>query len=95
MAHLLGVSAQTAEVQREFREREHLPDELLSDAGLEMAKGLGRPTFEYGGIRLLKRVKMAVEAGRVVRVWYSVFPADRNVEEVLEWLEGRRDGGRE
>ncbi|KAF4421547.1 Ankyrin repeat and protein kinase domain-containing protein 1 [Colletotrichum fructicola] len=46
VAHLFGVSAQTAEVQREFREREHLPYELLSDAGLEMARGLGLPTFD-------------------------------------------------
>ncbi|KAL3291157.1 ankyrin repeat protein [Colletotrichum asianum] len=70
VAHLFGVSAQTAEVQREFREREHLPYELLSDAGLEMARGLGLPTFEYGGMRLLKRFTMAIEGGRVVRVWY-------------------------
>ncbi|KAK1847345.1 alkyl hydroperoxide reductase thiol specific antioxidant mal allergen [Colletotrichum chrysophilum] len=95
VAHLFGVSTQTVEVQREFREREHLPYELLSDAGLEMARGLGLPTFEYGRMRLLKRVTMAVEGGRVVTVWYPVFPADRNVEEVLEWLEGRRVGGRE
>ncbi|KAF4484768.1 Peroxiredoxin Q [Colletotrichum fructicola Nara gc5] len=94
VAHLFGVSAQTAEVQREFREREHLPYELLSDAGLEMARGLGLPTFEYGGARLLKRITMAVEGGRVVRVWYPVFPADRNVQEVLEWLEGRGVRGR-
>ncbi|KAH9238215.1 hypothetical protein K456DRAFT_1826738, partial [Colletotrichum gloeosporioides 23] len=98
VAHLFGVSAQTAEVQREFREREHLPYELLSDAGSEMARGLGLPTFEYGGVRLLKRVTMAFEAVRVVRVWYPVFPPDRNVEEVWsgwrgEGMEGGSDLG--
>jgi len=35
------------------------------------------------------RPTLAVDEGKVVRVWYPVFPPDRSAEEVLEWLRGR------
>jgi peroxiredoxin len=31
-----------------------------------------------------------VERGRIERIWYPVFPPDRNAETVLAWL-GERD----
>ena len=31
-----------------------------------------------------------VEGGRIVKVWYPVFPPDRNAETVLAWLRERR-----
>jgi len=41
---------------------------------------------------LLRRATLAVEEGRVVRVWYPVFPPDRSAAEVVEWLEARKKG---
>ena len=39
---------------------------------------------------LYKRLTLVAEAGRIVKVFYPVFPPDRNAAEVLGWLVGRR-----
>lgn len=90
-----GVSTQTTAYQREFVERNHVPFALLSDAELRLTRALRLPTFEYpvtsGGPRtLLRRMAWYVEGGRIRRVWYPVFPPDRNAETVLAWLRGGR-----
>jgi peroxiredoxin len=33
---------------------------------------------------------LVAEAGRIVKVFYPVFPPDRNAEEVLAWLKSSR-----
>jgi peroxiredoxin (alkyl hydroperoxide reductase subunit C) len=38
---------------------------------------------------LYKRVTLVLEAGKVAKVFYPVFPPDRNAAEVLAWLRGR------
>jgi peroxiredoxin len=35
---------------------------------------------------LLKRLTLVVRDGRIEKVFYPVFPPDRNAEEVLDWL---------
>ena len=85
-AAVIGISAQTTAEQREFAEREHIPFPLLSDSGLELAAVLRLPTFEAAGMTLYKRLTFVAEAGRIVKVFYPVFPPDRNAAEVLAWL---------
>ena len=89
-AEVLGLSAQSAEEQAGFAEREHLPFALLSDPLLELAAALRLPTFEAGGMRLYKRITLVVENGAIAKVFYPVFPPDRNAAEVLAWLRERR-----
>lgn len=89
-----GVSTQTTAYQREFVERNHVPFALLSDAELRLTRALKLPTFEFpvvsgGPSTLIRRMAWYVEAGRIVRVWYPVFPPDRNAEVVLTWLRDR------
>ena len=91
---VFGVSTQTTSYQREFVEENHVPFELLSDADLALARALRLPTFEYpvasgGGSTLLKRMAWYADRGRIEKVWYPVFPPDRNAETVLEWLRAR------
>jgi peroxiredoxin len=81
-----GVSTQSSDYQREVRGRLNLPFELLSDERLELTHALGLPTFEADGMTLLKRMALIVRGGRIVRVFYPVFPPDRNAEDVLAWL---------
>ncbi len=45
------------------------------------------PMFEIGGIQLLKRVTLIAKDGKVVKVFYPVFPPDRNAYEVVDWLQ--------
>ncbi|KAH8745566.1 putative thiol-specific antioxidant protein [Diaporthe sp. PMI_573] len=82
---LFGLSTQSTEIQEEFRERSHIPYDILSDAKLEFACALRLPLFEYEGNQLVKRLTLAIHKGRIVKHWYPVFPPDKNVYEVLEW----------
>lgn len=91
---VFGISTQDDGYQREFVERNHVPFEMLSDRRLALTRALRLPTFEYpvdrgGPSTLIKRMAWFVEAGRIARIWYPVFPPDRNARMVLEWLEAR------
>jgi Peroxiredoxin len=85
-ATVVGISTQTPAEQREFAEREHIPFALLSDTDRRLGAELNLPTFEVEGMTLYKRLTFGAEAGRIVKVFYPVFPPDRNAEEVLAWL---------
>lgn len=87
-----GVSTQDSAYQREAKERNRLNYELLSDEKGEFADALRLPTFEWKGVRLIKRLTMAVREGTVVKVWYPVFPPDRSAAQVLEWLDEEAKG---
>ena len=88
-ASVFGVSCQDTEYQRELVERAHLPYEILSDAEFRLTEALRLPTFEYRGMRLIKRLALWTEAERIVKVFYPVFPPNRNAEEVISWLRSR------
>ena len=89
-AHVFGLSTQDTTYQREAAGRLHLPFELLSDAGLQLANALNLPTFEVDGMKLIKRVTLIARDGVIVKVFYPVFPPDRNAGEVLAWLTATR-----
>jgi len=85
-ASVVGISAQSPAEQAEFATREHIPFPLLSDKGLQLAATLRLPTFEVEGMILYKRLTLIAESCRIVKVFYPVFPPDRNAAEVLGWL---------
>ena len=72
---------------REMAERLHLPFEILSDAKLTFANALKLPTFEAGGMSLIKRLTLIIRGGRIETVFYPVFPSNENAARVLAWLE--------
>jgi peroxiredoxin len=83
---IAGISAQAAEEQREFATREQIPFPLLSDSDLKLATELRLPSFEVEGMTLYRRLTFIAEAGHIAKVFYPVFPPDRNAAEVLDWL---------
>jgi peroxiredoxin len=85
----VGLSAQTIEDQREAGERLRLPQAVAADPQLHIADALDLPTFEFGGRRLYKRLTLVAEQGRIVKVFYPVFPPDENAAEVVAWLRNR------
>jgi peroxiredoxin len=89
-ASLLGLSAQTATEQAEFAEREGIPYPIVSDDSLQLADELGLPTFEVDGMTLYKRLTFVARGGTIRRVFYPVFPPDRNAADVLAWLDQAR-----
>jgi peroxiredoxin len=88
-AQVFGLSTQTTTYQHEMTDRLHLPYEVLSDAEFQLTEALALPTFEAGGMRLLKRLTLLIHSGRIEACFYPVFPPDADAEHVLGWLRER------
>jgi peroxiredoxin len=90
VAQLYGLSSQDTDYQREVAERLHLPFAILSDAKLSLTKALRLPTFVAGGMTLIKRMAWVIDSGKITKVFYPVFPPDRNAGDVVAWLQASR-----
>jgi peroxiredoxin len=86
---LVGISVQSAAEQAEFAAREHIPFPLLADDGLRLREAFGLPTFEVEGRTLYRRLTFVAAEGRIAKVFYPVFPPDRDAAQVLAWLRDR------
>jgi peroxiredoxin len=89
-ARVLGLSTQDPAYQHEAAERLHLPFPLLSDEKLTLTKALRLPTMQVAGMTLIKRLALVIDDARITKVFYPVFPPDRNAGDVLAWLEQNR-----
>jgi peroxiredoxin len=83
---VFGVSTQTTAYQAEAATRLHLPFALLSDEERKLADALRLPMLEVAGMILNRRLTLIVEAGRIVKVFYPIFPPDRNAGDVIAAL---------
>jgi len=90
VTYLYGLSTQDSAYQSEAAQRLHLPFPILSDAKLELAGALTLPTFSVTGMILLKRMALVIDNGVITKVFYPVFPPDKNAEEVIAWLRASR-----
>jgi peroxiredoxin len=89
-ARVFGLSTQDPAYQHEAAERLHLPFPLLSDEKLALTKALRLPTMQVAGMTLIKRLALVIDDGTIGKVFYPVFPPDRNAGDVLAWLEQNR-----
>lgn len=85
-ARVFGLSVQSPDHQREMSQRLGLPFEVLSDEDHRFRKALRLPIFTFRHEDLLRRVTFVARGGRIVKVFYPVFPPDRNPSDVLDWL---------
>lgn len=90
-ASVLGLSTQPLDHLRSEKERLHLPFPLVSDHDLRLQKALELPLLEFaiGDQQFLKRVTLVIRNGRIIKVFYPVFPPDQSAETVLRWLSSR------
>ena len=88
---LFGISTQRSDYQREAAERLHLQFPLLSDADRELGVALDLPGMEVAGQYLHKRLTMIAVDGVVRRVFYPVFPPDKDAANVIDWLHSRAE----
>jgi peroxiredoxin len=84
---VFGLSTQDTAYQAEAVARLNLPFAILSDERGELANALRLPTMQVAGLTLLKRLALVSDDGRISKVFYPVFPPDRNAGDVLAWLE--------
>jgi peroxiredoxin len=89
-ARVFGLSTQDTAYQRAAAERLHLPFPLLSDEKLALTKALKLPTMQAAGLTLIKRLALIIDDGRISKVFYPVFPPDKNAADVLAWLTAHR-----
>lgn len=89
VSQIFGLSVQDTAYQQEARERLHLPYHLLSDADGGFQNALMPPMLKVAQMTLFRRISYAVRGGTIEKVWYPVFPPDRNVDDVLDWLKDR------
>jgi peroxiredoxin len=85
-ATVVGISAMDPAEQRDFAERNEIPYPLLNDGPLLLRDELGLPTFDVHGTPLYKRLTFVARTGRIEKVFYPVFPPDRNAADVEAWL---------
>jgi peroxiredoxin len=85
-ARVAGMSSQSLEEQAEFAARNHISYPVLSDPDLLVRDALELPTFEIAGHTLYKRLALIAERSVIVKVFYPVFPPDRNAADVVAWL---------
>lgn len=90
-ASVFGLSSQELGAQTDFAEREHIPYPLLNDSALALAEpvedgGLGLPTFETSGLRLMRRLTLIARSGLIEWVQYPVFPPGSDAAAALGWL---------
>ena len=85
---VFGVSTQSTEDQKEFSEGSKIPYEILSDSDLELVDALKLPTFKVPEIPtpLIKRLTIVASQGKIAKVFYPVFPPDKNAEQVLAYV---------
>jgi peroxiredoxin len=83
---VFGLSTQTAAEQTATAQRLHLPFPLLSDSDLRLARAMTLPVMDVAGKTMIKRLALIVDDGVVTKVFYPVFPPDRNAGDVLAWL---------
>ena len=89
---MFGVSSQRHEDQVGIAQRNRLSYGLLSDEELLLTKALRLPTFKVESpVGLvppvcIKRLSLVVSKGRIEKVFYPVFPPDKNAGEVLAYL---------
>lgn len=84
--NVYGLSIQSPVVQKEFVERNHIHFPILSDSHYLLTDTLNLPTFTFDGERLIKRMAWYIENNKIKKVFYPVFPPNKNADEVLAWL---------
>jgi len=98
---VLGVSTNSHRHQSEFKARNHIPFDFLSDHALQLTRALSLATFEFptepeNPTTMLARAAWYVERDsrgvpRIVKVWYPIFPPNENAQRVLAWLTRRSE----
>ena len=84
---IYGVSTQSTEYQQEAAHRLRLPFPLLSDAELRLTTALRLPTMKVHAKLLIRRLTLVLYGARIRRVFFPVFPPDRNAADVLKFME--------
>ncbi len=86
-ATIIGISTQPINELTKVSSLRKFSQSLVSDRDLEFQETLSIPTFQFEGKMMYKRLTLIVLESRIVKVFYPIFPPDKHIFEILEWLE--------
>ncbi len=82
----IGISTQTIDYIKEMTDRLAIPYDVLSDSENILLNSLKMPYFEIENKIYFKRLTLIVEKNIVKKVFYPIFPPNKHINEVLQWL---------
>ena len=83
---VIGLSCQPLADLLEAKTRLHVPYRFVADPDGRLSEAVGLPTFSAAGMTLYKRLTLVAHGGRVVKVFYPIFPPQQNAPDVLRWI---------
>ena len=83
----IGISSQPIYELEQLSSARKFSQILVSDSKLEFQRRLGVPTFTVEDKTMYKRLTLIVKNSKIIKVFYPVFPPDKHIFEILEWLE--------
>lgn len=86
-AMAIGISSQPIYELEQLSSLRRLTQVLVSDTKLEFQKRLNVPTFDAEDKTVYKRLTLIVKNSKIIKVFYPVFPPDKHIFEILQWLE--------
>ena len=83
----IGISTQSVNELTKVSYLRNFSQPLISDKDLKFQEKLNIPTFKFENKVMYKRLTLIVRESRIVKVFYPIFPPDKHIFEILEWLE--------
>ena len=87
----IGISTQPIVELSKLSESMEFSQTLLSDINLKFNEKLNIPTFQVENKTMYKRLTLILNESKIIKVFYPVFPPDKHVFEILEWLKNDSD----
>ena len=82
----IGITSQSIEDIKEMIQRLNITYDILSDYKLSLVYSLKLPTFSIEKKTYIKRLTLIVNNSKITKVFYPIFPPDKHIFEVLNWL---------
>jgi len=86
-AMIFGISTQSIDELTKLSLLRKFSQPLISDSSLKFQKKLSIPTFHVGNKTMYKRMTLIVKESKIIKVFYPIFPPDKHIFEIIEWLE--------
>ena len=83
----IGISTQPIDELSKLSAIREFSQVILSDNSLKFQEKLNIPTFQVENNTMYKRLTLILKESKIVKVFYPVFPPDKHIFEILEWLE--------
>ena len=83
----IGISTQPIEELSKLSSMRGFFQAILSDNSFKFQEKLSIPTFQVGNKTMYKRLTLILKESKIIKVFYPIFPPDKHIFEILEWLE--------